>query len=106
MAISGGFHGLGGGLSILGTHYRCFKGVTAGMGWNGIAVALIAKNNPVAVIPAALFFAYLEAGAKSAMLHSDVTFEIAKVAQAIIFYFVTAQALYSLLKRRRRRIPA
>lgn len=106
MAISGGFHGLGGGLSILGTHYRCFKGVTAGMGWNGIAVALIAKNNPVAVIPAALFFAYLEAGAKSAMLHSDVTFEIAKVAQAIIFYFVTAQALYSLVKRRRRRIPA
>ncbi len=104
MVISGGFHGLGGSISILGTHYRCLKGVTAGMGWNGIAVALIAKNNPIAVIPAAVFFAYLEAGAKAAMLHSDVTFEIAAVAQSIIFYLVTAQALYSLVKFRKRKI--
>jgi len=102
MAISGGFHGLAGAVSVMGTHYRCLKGVTAGLGWNGIAVALIAKNNPVAVIPAALFFAYLDAGAKAAMLHSDVTFELAKIAQAVIFFLVTAQALYGLFKSRKK----
>lgn len=103
MVISGGFHGLAGSLSIFGTYYKCLKGVTFGMGWNGIAVALIAKNNPLAVIPAALFFAYLEAGAQAAMLHSDVTFEIAAVVQSVIFYLVTARALYSLFRYRRRR---
>ncbi|MFW5769145.1 MAG: ABC transporter permease [Spirochaetota bacterium] len=102
MVISGGLHGIAGGVTVLGTHYRALKGMTGGMGWNGIAVALIAKNNPVAVIPAALFFAYLDAGAKAAMLHSDVTFEIAAVAQSIIFYLVTAQALYTLVQSRRK----
>lgn len=102
MVLSGAFHGLAGGLAILGTHHRLIKEVTAGMGWNGIAVALIAKNNPIAVIPAAIFFAYLEAGAKAAMLHSDVTLEIAAVAQSIIFYLVTAQALYSIIRFRKR----
>ena len=28
------------------------------------------------------------------MLHSDVTFEIAAIVQSVIFYLVTAQALY------------
>jgi simple sugar transport system permease protein len=106
MAISGGFHGLAGAVSVMGTHYRCLKGVTAGLGWNGIAVALIAKNNPIAVVPAALFFAYLDAGAKAAMLHSDVTFELAKIAQAVIFFLVTAQALYGLFNSRRKKVAA
>jgi simple sugar transport system permease protein len=104
MLWSGGFHGLAGAVSVLGTHHLCFKGFSGGMGWNGIAVALIAKNNPVAVIPAALFFAYLEAGAKSAMINADVTFEIASIVQSVVFFLITAQAIYSFVKYRRRAI--
>ncbi len=104
MAISGGFHGLAGAFSVMGTHYRCLKGVTAGLGWNGIAVALIAKNNPIAVIPAALFFAYLDAGAQAAMLHADVTIELAAIAKAAIFFLVTAQALYGLFNPKKKKV--
>jgi riboflavin transport system permease protein len=102
MVLSGALHGLAGGLAVLGTYGALIKGFSGGMGWNGIAVALIAKNNPLAVIPAAALFAYLEAGAKAAMLHSDITFEIAVIAQSFIFYFVTAQALYRFFRVRRR----
>jgi simple sugar transport system permease protein len=102
MVISGALHGLGGGLSILGTHHMALKEFSFGFGWNGIAVALIAKNHPLGVLPAAVFFAYLDAGAKAAMLHSDVTFEIAAVIQSIIFYLVTAQGLYSFIRYDRR----
>ena len=102
MIMSGALHGLGGGLMVLGTYRATIEGFSWGMGWNGIAVALIAKNNPLGVIPAALLFAYLDAGAKAAMLNSDVTFEIAAIAQSFIFYFVTAQALYGLTRKRRR----
>jgi len=102
MVLSGGFHGLAGGVTVMGTQHMLFKGFSGGMGWNGIAVALIAKNNPIAVIPAALFFAYLEAGAKSAMINADVTIEIASVVQAVVFYLITAQAIYSFVQRRRR----
>jgi riboflavin transport system permease protein len=102
MVLSGALHGIGGGLMVLGTYQVLYEGFSAGMGWNGIAVALIAKNNPLGVLPAALLFAYLDAGAKAAMLSGDVTFEIASIAQSFIFYLVTAQALYSLVHRRRR----
>jgi len=102
MAISGAFHGLAGSVTLMGTHYSCLKGVTMGIGWNGIAVALIAKNNPIAVIPAALFFAYLNEGASAAMLHSDVTVELAKIGQAVIFFLVTAQALYGFFRSRKK----
>ncbi len=102
MILSGALHGIGGGLMVLGTYHVLYEGFSFGMGWNGIAVALIAKNNPLGVLPAALLFAYLDAGAKSAMLNGDVTFEIASIAQSFIFYFVTAQALYGLAHKRRR----
>lgn len=98
MVLSGALHGLAGGASILGTHHAALKEFSFGMGWNGIAVALIAKNHPLGVVPAAIFFAYLDAGAKAAMLHSDVTFEIAAIVQSIIFYLITAQALYKFLR--------
>ena len=102
MILSGALHGLGGGLLVLGTYQSAIVGYSFGTGWNGIAVALIAKNNPLGVAPAALLFAYLDAGAKAAMLDADLTFEIAAVAQSFIFYLVTAQALYGFVRRRRR----
>lgn len=103
MLWSGGFHGLAGAVSILGTHHMCLKGFSGGMGWNGIAVALIARNHPLAVIPAALFFAYIEAGAKSAMINSDVTLEISSVVQSVVFFLITSQAIYNFIKYRRRK---
>jgi ABC-type uncharacterized transport system permease subunit len=105
MVISGALHGLAGGIAIMGTYHMAVKEFSFGMGWNGIAVALIAKNNPLGVLPAAVFFAYLDAGAKAAMLHSDVTFEIAAIVQSVIFYLITAQAIYSFLRRRKRSRP-
>lgn len=101
MFLSGMLHGIGGAAAIFGTHHMAIKEFSVGMGWNGISVALIARLNPVAVIPAALFFAYIESGASIAMLHSDVTFEIASIVQAIIFFLVTAETIYSLAKGKR-----
>ncbi|MBF9018129.1 MULTISPECIES: ABC transporter permease [unclassified Oceanispirochaeta] len=100
MVLSGGLHGLAGAVSVMGTQHMLFKGFSGGMGWNGIAVALIARNHPIAVIPAALFFAYIEAGAKSAMINSDVTMEIAAVVQAVVFYLITAKVIQDLAARR------
>lgn len=98
MFLSGALHGIAGGISILGTYHMCIKEFSFGMGWNGIAVALIARSNPIGVLPAAIFFAYLNAGAKAAMINSDVTFEIANVVQSVLFYLVTAQAIYDIIR--------
>lgn len=100
MAISGGLIGMGGAVQIVGRYQAAFCDLTAGLGWNGIAVALIARNNPLGVIPAALFYAYLSAGAKSAMINSDLTFEFASITSSVIFYLITAEAAFAFIRRK------
>ncbi|RKX55409.1 MAG: ABC transporter permease [Thermotoga sp.] len=101
MFFSGGIAGLAGMIDILGIHGRMIRGYSAGYGWNGIAVALIARNNPLLVIPAAIFFAFLQSGANVSALFSDVTPEVARIIQAAVFYLVTAEGLLFFLKKKR-----
>lgn len=100
MLLSGGLIGLGGATQIVGRTRSAFLDLTAGLGWNGIAVALIARSNPLGVVPAALFYAYLMAGARAAMINSDVSIELANVISAVIFYLVTAEAAFAFIRRR------
>jgi len=101
--VSGFLHGLGGGFAVLGTYHMAIKGFTAGTGWSGIAVALLSGNNPLFVIPAALFIAYLKAGANTAMQFSDVTSDIAAVAESIVYFLITAEAVYMISDKFKRR---
>lgn len=90
MILSGGIAASAGMIDVFGVQGRVIRGFSSGYGWNGIAIALIARNNPLLVIPAALFFSYLDAGAATGALFSDLTPEISRIVQASIFYFITA----------------
>jgi simple sugar transport system permease protein len=100
MFISGAFYGLAGGLEIFGTHYGTVKEFSSGAGWNGLAAALIAGNNPAAVIPAAIFFAWLGQGARIAMQFSDLTIEIVLAAESVIFFLVTSVVFRGFFRRK------
>jgi simple sugar transport system permease protein len=99
MFLSGAFYGLAGGFSVYGTYYATIKEFSSGLGWNGLAAALIARFRPVLIIPAAIFFAWIGAGARMAMQFSDVTLEIASIAQGVILLLATSQALLNLFRR-------
>ncbi|MDR0388016.1 MAG: ABC transporter permease [Treponema sp.] len=99
--LSGMFYGLGGGMAIYGTYHSTIKEFSSGMGWNGLAVALIARNKPLAVIPAAVFFAWIGSGARIATQFSDITFEIASIVQSVVFFLVTSTVLLDIFKRQR-----
>ncbi len=99
LAVSGALHGLSGGLMIAGTFHAAVSGFSLGIGWNAIAVALVARLDPLLAIGSALLFGYLEAGARTAMLQTDFTFQLGMVVQAVILFFVTG----SVLIRSRRR---
>ncbi|MDR0641025.1 MAG: ABC transporter permease [Treponema sp.] len=101
MFLSGLLYGLGGGMAIYGTYYSTMKEFSSGMGWNGLAVALIARNKPQAVIPAAVFFAWIGSGARIAMQFSDITFEIASIVQSVVFFLVTSTVLLDIFKKQR-----
>lgn len=102
MFLSGALAGIAGIVDILGIHQRMIGGFSSGYGWNGIAVALIAKSNPLFVIPAALFFSFLESGANAGSLFADISPEVARIIRSVVFYLVTAEGLLSFVKTKNR----
>jgi simple sugar transport system permease protein len=102
MFLSGALYGLAGGFSVYGTYYATIKEFSSGLGWNGLAAALIARFRPALIIPAAIFFAWINAGARMAMQFSDVTLEIASVVQGLILLLATSRVLLNLFTRRSR----
>jgi general nucleoside transport system permease protein len=61
-ALAGGAAGLVGTNFVLGYKHYYEDGFTGGIGFLGIAVALVARNEPLAVFPAALLFGLLSEG--------------------------------------------
>ena len=102
MFFSGALYGLAGALAVFGTYYGTVKDFSSGLGWNALAAALVAGFSPPAMIPAGLFFAWISSGARIAMQNSDITFEIAFIVQAVIFFLATSVVLRGLFRKKGR----
>ncbi|MCL2800712.1 MAG: ABC transporter permease [Treponema sp.] len=101
MAISGALYGLAGGILVLGTHHAVIREFSAGLGWSGLTVALIAFFSPAAVLPCAFFVAWINAGARIAMQNTGLTFEVSYIVQAVIFMLSTSIIVKNLFKRKK-----
>ena len=88
MAIAGAVAGVAGGIEVLGVHYRLIEGFSLGFGFNAVAVALLASINPAAVLPAGLFFGFLEAGALAMQREVGVPSSLVFVIQGLTIAFV------------------
>lgn len=100
MLLSGVLAGLLGAIEVLGVQYRFRSGFSPGYGFDGITVALLARVEPLAIPIAAFLFAVLRAGASIAAVDTEVSREVVDVLQAIIILFVTAEGLWSFVRRR------
>lgn len=103
MAVSGGLCGIAGFSMSTGIfHGRMIEFGTYGLGWNGIAVALVARYNPLGVIPAAFLLSYLLTGSNIAGLFSDIPPEVAQIVISVIYYLVTAQTVFHAHRKKLR----
>jgi ABC-type uncharacterized transport system permease subunit len=59
MLLSGAFAGVSGVIELTGVAHRLSAAVSAGYGWTGINVAILAGNSPLAIIPWGLFLALI-----------------------------------------------
>jgi simple sugar transport system permease protein len=63
LSLSGALAGLAGGVELAGVRGElAFSDANLGFGFTGIAVALLARLSPLAVIPSALFFGVMRSG--------------------------------------------
>lgn len=89
LALGAACHGLAGAFSVYGSRHYVYAGITAGLGWSGISAALIGRNHPLGAVFGALFFAWMEAGGKAAMIQSTVSFDLSSIVQGIAFILIT-----------------
>jgi simple sugar transport system permease protein len=85
---SGALAGLAGGVEVAGVTYALFQNLSPGYGFTAIAVALLARLNPLGVVVAGLVFGALEAGATGMQREAGVPSVAVYVVQAVIIITV------------------
>jgi simple sugar transport system permease protein len=106
LCISGALAGMAGASQVLGETHRFFDQVSAGsgFGFTGIAVALLAKNDPVGIVLAAILFGALNAGAGTMQLEADVPQKIILIVQGLVIFFVAAETIINVFIKRRQKL--
>jgi len=99
-AISGIFGGLAGAHLAMGIHTKLIANISVNMGFEGIVVAILARNNPLFVPLTGLAYGYLRAGANVMERSSDMSREMIFVIQALIILFVTAERILPMIQKR------
>ena len=102
MAIAGGLAGISGAVEVLGLQHNLPAFFSAGYGFDSIAVALLARSDPIGVIPSAFLFGALRNGADLMELRSGVSKQIISIIQALILLFVAAPEIIRALYRIRK----
>jgi ABC-type uncharacterized transport system permease subunit len=90
MAISGGLAGLGGAVEVGGIYQRIVESMGEGFGLAGIAVALIARLEPVAIPFAACLFGIFFAGAGALQRELALPFPLVWIVEATVIFAVVA----------------
>lgn len=84
LMVSGALAGLAGGIEVTGVTYALYENLSPGYGFTAIAVAILARLNPMAVMPTALLFAALETGALGMQRDAGVPSVVAMAIEAIV----------------------
>ena len=91
MGLAGGLAGLTGVNFVLGYKGYFEQGFSEGIGFMGIAVALLGRNHPAGIVLAALLFGTLSEG-RLAINATGVPKELVEILQAIIIIFVVVSS--------------
>jgi ABC-type uncharacterized transport system permease subunit len=84
MTFSGALAGMAGAGELLGVTHQTQTSFATSVGFDAIAVALLARSNPLAIIPAAILFGAMRAGAGQMQIEARTPRELVDVLQSII----------------------
>jgi general nucleoside transport system permease protein len=94
MFIGGVFAGLAGVIEVLGVfQYQAILTSSPGLGFDGIAVALLGGNHPIGILLGAGLFGALSYGSAGMSFGADVPPEIIRVVIGSVIFFVAASGI-------------
>jgi simple sugar transport system permease protein len=88
--VSGALAGLAGGIEATGVTFALYEGISPGYGYTAIAVALLARLDPLLVMPSAFLFGALEAGATAMQRDAAVPAALVSVVEGSLVLLVLA----------------
>ena len=99
MAVSGALGGLGGAVYVLMVASRWQTGIPS-LGFDGITVSILAGNNPLGVIPAALLFGALKTGSLAIEFQLAVPKQLVGVLRGLIILFIAMPEFFRMVGAR------
>lgn len=99
MVVAGALAGLAGASQILGVQGRITGGFSAGVGFDGITVALLGRGGAFGTLAAGLLFGGLRAGGLKMAAETQTSIDLIVVIQALVIVFIAAPALVRAIYR-------
>ena len=90
MALSGALAGLGGAVQVSAITHRLYESFSPGWGYEAIAVALVARLNPLGVMATALLFGALDNGSQAMQRAQGVSPVLVQVIQGMVILILLA----------------
>jgi general nucleoside transport system permease protein len=91
---AGGLGAWAGTVEVLGEQHRLMDGISGGVGFTGIIVALLARLNPLGVIPAAVLYGGMTVGANAMQRRVGIPSSITFILQSLIVLMVLASEIF------------
>lgn len=99
MALSGAIAGIGGAIEVLGLYGKLIAPFVVGLGFYGIAVALIGRLHPIGCVLGAILLGALSSGGQNMQFVADVPQNLVDVLTGLILLLVTASRVPPHLRR-------
>jgi simple sugar transport system permease protein len=109
LGVAGALAGLSGIGIVLGrpSEYSLKAAFSSGFGFDSIAVALLAKSNPLAVFPAAFLWGALRNGAGLMQVRAPgISIDLVNLVQGLVIMFIAADEIVRWIYRMRARLKA
>jgi simple sugar transport system permease protein len=104
--LSGGLAGLAGVSQVGGVHYQVMAEISPGYGYSGIVIAMLARLNPLGVVPAAICLAAVMTGADAMSRATGVPAFLSEVIQGTALLAMLAALLFMNYRLRFQGRPA
>lgn len=94
--LSGGLAGLAGVIEVIGIQKKLLEGISSDCGYTAVLIALIASNNPIGVLIAAVGFAAMQVGVNSMQRQLSIPSAIVNILIGLVVLLILGRQVFRL----------